>query len=213
MISVLMTISIESSLLATQEHQRQGMLTNTSLIYYRPPFPPSVVRKLSKFPPGFSELAFKISLSENMIDFIEHNLEGLQNPSPGPGQINGVHVTDWILSFPLSKHERLVAVALLTNALCQDRLRRAQNAAVTNYRVQREFSRLVQFHPSLGSDHVIWALVALQKTVRFSPELKTWVNELLDSVKLSAESIAKLEARFVPIAQLPPDLERQPDEI
>ena len=189
------------------------MLANTTLIYHRPPLPNTIIQKLSTFPPGFAELPFKVILSENIIDFIGHNLESIRSPPSGPSQINGVHVTDWILSFPLPKHERLIAVALLTNALCQDRLRRAQTSAVSNYRVQREFSRLIQFQPSIEADYVLWALFTLQQTVRFSAELHTWVNELLEPVQLSQASMMQLEARYLPITRLPAHFERQPDEI
>lgn len=208
-----MSLSIESSLFATLEHQQNGMLATTKLIYHQPPYPNSMLQKLNNFPPGFAELPFKISLSENLIDFIGHNLEGIRHPPQGISQINGVHVTDWILSFPLPKHERLIAVALLTNALCQDRLRRAQTSAVSNYRVQKEFSRLIQFQPPVEADYVSWALLTLQGTVRFSPELRAWVNELLEHVLLTQESIAQLEARYLPITRLPSHLERQPDEL
>ena len=213
LVSALTIVSIESSLLATLEHQRKGMLANTALIYHTPPLPTSILQKLSTFPSGFSELPFRVSLSENLIDFIQHNLESTRNPPFGPSQINGVHLTDWILSFPLPKHERLIAVALLTNALCQDRLRRAQTAAVTNYRVQREFSRLVQFQPDVEAEYVLWVLLTLRTTVRFSPELRTWADELLEPVKLSRADIVRLEGRYMPISRLPANLERQPDEI
>lgn len=207
------SLSIESSLFATLEHQQNGMLATTKLIYHQPPYPDSMVQKLNNFPPGFAELPFRISLSQNLIDFIGHNLEGIRHPPQGISQINGVHVTDWILSFPLPKHERLIAVALLTNALCQDRLRRAQTSAVSNYRVQKEFSRLIQFQPPIEADYVLWALLTLQGTVRFSPELRAWADELLEHVFLTQESITQLEARYLPITRLPSHLERQPDEL
>ncbi|KAJ9613888.1 hypothetical protein H2200_002024 [Cladophialophora chaetospira] len=206
-------INIESSRLATLEHQRQGMLANTTLVYHPPPLSSSILRRLSNFPPGFAELPFKVTLSDNMIDFIEHNLENIRNPPSGPSKINGIHVTDWILSLPLLQHERLIAVALLTNSECLDRIQRAQTSTVSKYRIQREFLLLVQFQASVEADYVQWAVLTLQRTVRFSPELKAWANKLLAAVRLSEASIMQLEARYLPITQLPANLERQPDEM
>jgi hypothetical protein len=206
-------INIESSLAATQEHQRKGMIANTTLVYPQQPFSQVLLRKLSKFPPGFAELPFRISLSENLIDFIEHNIEAIRNPSEGLSMINGVHVTDWILSLPLPKHERLIALALLTNALRVDRLRRAQTAVINNYRIQKEFAKLIETEPELGSDFIQWALVTLQRTVRFSPDLIAWVNSLLTPLDLNDDHITDLEARYMPIAQVAHGTKRQPDEI
>jgi hypothetical protein len=81
--AVVNRISIEASLLATFEHERKGMLAKTTLIYHQFPLMRPIIRKLSKFPPGFAEIPFEISLSENMIDFIEHNLEAIQHPPQG----------------------------------------------------------------------------------------------------------------------------------
>jgi len=189
------------------------MLAKTTLIYRPFPLLPRIIRQLSKFPPGFADIPFKIALSENMIDFIEHNLEAIQHPPQRPAQINGVEITKWILTLPLSKYERLIAVALIARSLYQDRLRHAQVSILNNYRIQKEFPNLMKFQPSVQSEYVIWALLTLRNTVRFSPELAKWISGLLDPVNLTKESITTLETRFIPIPRRLAVHERQPDEI
>ncbi|KAK5441929.1 hypothetical protein LTS15_011194 [Exophiala xenobiotica] len=148
-----------------------------------------------------------------MIDFVEHNLEALRNPPQGPCQINDIYVTNWILSFPLSRPERLLAVALITNGLFLDRLHRAQLSPVHNYRVQREFPRLMDSTYSSKSDYVVWALLTLRNTVRFNPTLSRWIDDQLAPVALSEDLLLELQVRYCAIPQLLIDEDRLPDEI
>jgi hypothetical protein len=185
----------------------QIMLQTTSLyremagdvFYPEHPFSAELCTKLTRFPPGFRELALSRKLSVDCVDYIhlivvactdglEHN-EALSIPPDGILGRSG-----------LTTLERLLATALSTYGFYVERRTRSPSTSFVMY-VQQQV-RLLAFSAEIFTcdpDVLAWSCLMLRATADPSSDLWRWADARLRTMGVSASRQVELGEAFLPI--------------
>jgi hypothetical protein len=174
---------------------------DTKLSYPAYPFPPHLCRKISRFSPGFQNLATSRKLSVQVINFFSLTVFSGRSSSEEAGALSTT--ADEVLSISeLTTLERVLGIALTMYSIYAERSLRTPIPSFFSY-IQSQFRVLTERTDLLSCDRdaLDWACLIFIATTEESTDSWQWADGRLRVMQISERRQRELGQAFLPIPQ------------